>query len=248
MDDVKSYFANYVRPDMTTLVVVGNVDPSDVQARVAADFGGWANAGPKPDVHLPPIPLTEPKRQLVQTAAQDVSVELGAPAPRRTDPSYDALVLANSIYGGGDFESRLFKEVRQKRGLVYFASSSITSTRDRGIFHLSFRAVPAKVNAADALVRSELRRMQTGLVSADELARAKTRIVAETVNAEQATSTIAGDLMQMGVQELAPDYFAKLSARYAHITPQQVRAAAKSGFVSVRISRMAWRSSAERWS
>ena len=230
LDDVKAYHAHYVRPDLTTLVVVGDIDPADVAQRVTAAFGSWSNEGPKPDVHLAQIPLPAPKRQIVETASQDVSVTLGAPALRRIDPGYDALVLANAIFGGGGFESRLYREVRVKRGLVYFASSSVSSDRDRGIFRIVFRAVPSKVERADALVRAELKRMQSGTVSTSELTRAKTRIVADTINAEQATSAIAGDLMQIGVQGLAPDYFATLAARYAHITPAQVRDAAKTGF------------------
>jgi len=46
-----------LRPDLTTLVVVGDVDPAAVQAAVTARFGDWAAVGPRPDPHLPPIPL-----------------------------------------------------------------------------------------------------------------------------------------------------------------------------------------------
>ncbi len=121
----------------------------------------------------------------------------GAPALPRTSPDYDSLSLANAIYGGnGSLDSRLFREVRERRGLVYGASSELDANRDRGTFTVSFSAVPSKIDAAEAVVRAELRRMQTDDVGADELARAKTRIVATQLNAEQATSTIAGDLLQ----------------------------------------------------
>jgi zinc protease len=230
LDDVKSYHAQYVRPDMTTLVVVGDVDPMTVAREVTARFGDWSASGPKPDPHLPAIPLPEPKRQNVETAAQDVSVELGAPALARNSPDYDALLLANSIYGGGAFDARLFREVREKRGLVYFAYSSLQAGRDRGTLRISFRAVPSKVDAADAVVRAELKRMQTEPVTADELAKAKTRVVAAATDAEQATSAIAGDLMRIGLDELPPTYYATLAQRYAGISAADVQRAAKTYF------------------
>jgi zinc protease len=231
LDDVKSYQAQYLRPDLTTLVVVGDVDPAAVQAAVTARFGDWAAVGPRPDPHLPPIPLPRAQRRTVITDTQSVSVELGAPALARTSPDFDPLVLANAIYGGsGSFESRLFREVREKRGLVYGASSSLEADRDRGTFTISFSAVPSKVVAAEALVRSELRRMQDEEVSPDELARAKTRIVAQQLNAEQATSAIAADLMRMALDNLPTSYYATLADRYAATTPQDVRRAAQNYF------------------
>ncbi|MDQ6925668.1 MAG: insulinase family protein, partial [Candidatus Eremiobacteraeota bacterium] len=156
LDDVKTYHATYVRPDMTTLVVVGDVDPTAIAREVTARFGDWSAAGTKPDPHLPAIPLPAAKRQNVETPAQDVSVQLGAPALARTSPDYDAATLANAIFGGASFDARLFSEVRVKRGLVYGAYSSLQAGRDRGTMTITFRAVPSKVDAADAVVRAEL--------------------------------------------------------------------------------------------
>jgi zinc protease len=241
LDDVKAYHDQYFRPDLTTLVVVGDVDPVAVRAAVTRAFGDWSATGPKPESHLPPIPLPAPTTRVVTTATQDVTVQLGAPALARSSPDYDPLTLANAIYGAnGSLESRLFREVREKRGLVYGAASSLEANRDRGTFTVSFSAVPSKIDAAEALVRSELKRMQTEDVSAEELARAKTRVVATALNAEQATSAIAGDLLRIGLDDLAPSYYATLADRYASITAADVRRAAQTYFhpdnlVGVRI-------------
>ncbi|HEY4440747.1 MAG TPA: insulinase family protein, partial [Candidatus Elarobacter sp.] len=238
--DVASYRAQYVRPDLTTLVVVGDVDPAQVAREVAARFGDWTAAGPTPDQHLPAIPLPTPRINYVETATQDISVELGAPAAARTSPDYDALALANAIYGGGSLDTRLFHEVRERRGLVYTAGSSLQANRDRGTFTVSFSAVPTKIDQAEAIVRAELRRMQDEDVSPDELARAKTRVVATQLNAEQATAAIAGDLLRISLDDLTPTYYATLAARYAGISAADVRHAAQTYFhpdnlVEVRI-------------
>src|SRR5665213_158909 len=239
--DVKAYHAAFVRPDLTTLVVVGDVDPAQVAAQVQRAFGDWAATGPKPDPHLPAIPLPNAATRLVTTASEDVTVQLGAPALPRTSLDFDSLTLANAIFGGGgSMESRLFREVREKRGLVYGATSALAANRDRGTFTVSFSAVPSKIDAAEALVRAELKRMQTEDVSAEELARAKTRVVATQLNAEQATSAIAGDLLRIGLDDLPTSYYATLAERYAAITVADVKRAAQTWFhpdnlVEVRI-------------
>jgi zinc protease len=241
LDDVKAYHAQYVRPDLTTLVVVGDVDPAQVAAQVQRAFGDWTASGPKPDPHLPPIPLPAPQTRVVTTASQDVTVQLGAPALPRSSPDFDPLTLANAIYGGnGSLESRLFREVREKRGLVYGASSSLQANQDRGTFTVEFSAVPSKIDAAEALVKAELKRMQTDEVTPEELARAKTRVVASALNAEQATSAIASDLLHIGLDGLPATYYATLSDRYAAITAADVQRAAQTWFhpenlVEVRI-------------
>ncbi len=240
LDDVKAYHAQFVRPDLTTLVVVGDVDPQAVVAEVQREFGDWSASGAKPDPHLPAIPLPSPQTRVVTTAAQDVTVELGAPALPRSSPDFDALTLANTIYGGGSLESRLFREVREQRGLVYGASSSIEANRDRGTFTVSFSAIPSKIDAAETLVKAELRRMQSDPVTSDELARAKTRVVATQLIAEQATSAIAGDLLRIGLDDLPTSYYATLASRYAAIGAADVQHAAQTYFhpdnlVEVRI-------------
>jgi zinc protease len=223
LDDVKAYHAQYVRPDMTTLVVVGDVDPAAVAREVTARFGDWTVTGPKPDPHLPLIPLSAAKRQTIEAPAQDISVDLGAPALARNSPDYDALALANAV-----FNFRLYRELREKRGLVYSADSSLQAGRDRGTMKISFRAVPSKVDAADAVVRAEIKRMQTEPVAADELAKARTHAVAPVIDAEQATSAIVDDLLSIGVDELPSTYYATLAQRYSRITAADVQRAAKT--------------------
>ena len=231
LDDVRSYQESYLRPDLTALVVVGDIDPAEVEKAVTAEFGTWTATGPRPDPHLPPLPLPRAQKRTILTATEDVTVQLGSTALARSSPDFDPLVLANAIYGGnGSFESRLFREVREKRGLVYNAASALEANRDRGTFTIVFSAVPSKVAEADSLVRSELKRMQNEDVSADELARAKTRVVAQQLNAEQATSAIADDLLRMALDDLPPTYYATLADRYAATTPSDVRRAAQTYF------------------
>jgi zinc protease len=230
IDDVRAFAGRYDRPDLLTLVVVGDVDPETVRAAVLRAFGDWRVAGPKPDAHLAPIPLPSPVRKLVETAGEDVSVQLGQPAPADGAADSDAFVIADALLDDQSFASRLFREAREKRGLVYSIGTTYSSTRDRGTWTASFRAVPAKVDAAEAVVRDQMRLLQTDPVPLDELRRCETRQAARTILAEQATGTIAGDLMLIGTQGYPADYFATLAERYARVSPADVQRAARTYF------------------
>jgi zinc protease len=62
LDDVKTHYASTFRPDLTTIVVIGDVEPSEAQAVVQKFFGGWAASGPTPDPTLPLVPQISPCR------------------------------------------------------------------------------------------------------------------------------------------------------------------------------------------
>jgi len=230
IDDVRAFVKKYHRPDLITLVIVGDVDPDAIKASVARAFGDWHADGPAPDPHLHPIPLPSPVRKIVETPSLDVSVELGQPAPAEGDVDADAFMLADALLDDQSFASRLFVEVRQKRGLVYNIGTTYSSDRDRGTWVASFRAVPSKVDAAEALVRDQIKRLQNELVDREELRRCATRQAARILLAEQATAAIASDLMNIGTDRLAPDYYSTLAERYARVTPADVRRAARTYF------------------
>jgi zinc protease len=184
-----------------------------------------------PSTTLPPVPLPPPSHAYVVDAnAQDVTVEIGQPAPRRGDRDADAFLIADSLLDDNSFASRLFQEVRQKRGLVYTIGTSYAFSDERGTWTASFRAVPAKVDAAAALVLEEVRRLAQQPVELDELHRCETRQAARAIIAEQATNAIAGDLLTIGTEGLPANYESTLSARYAAVTPADVQRAAQEYF------------------
>ena len=118
--DLASFTKTYWRPDLTTIAVVGDVTPDQVRDVLENAFGGWSVQGSKPDAHAMSFPSAHSGHEYVGTDANQVYVRLGQPAVGRNSPDYDTLLVLNQILGaGGAFESRLWQELRQKRGLVY---------------------------------------------------------------------------------------------------------------------------------
>jgi zinc protease len=225
---LRAYAAHYFRPDRTTIVVAGDVEPEAVRASVERAFGGWANAGPRPAAHALPLPKPRSAARYVAAERDSVSVRMGQPAIARTSPDFYAFNLLNGVLGaGGSFDTRLMHEIRERRGLVYGVSSSLSATRERGIFQVDLSASPQNVGAAVALARAEVRRMTREPVAASELARTKQKLIASTLVGEESTQAILERVDNIARNRLPPNYYATLTQRYASIDPARVLAVAK---------------------
>jgi zinc protease len=227
-DDLLSYAQRYWRPDLTTIAIVGDITPARARSAVEAAFGSWTNSGPKPPVALPPLPAAHAGHAYIGTDANQVFIQLGQPAVARTNPDFDAFTLLTEIIaGGGYFESRLWQELRQKRGLVYSVSSQMKSDKVRGDFEIDLSVSPSNVAAAIAIVREQLNRLRTQPVTQSELADAKTRLVSSALLSEASARGQLSEVLDLAQNDLPNDYFATLQARYANITPADIQRVAR---------------------
>jgi len=227
-DDLKAYVARYWRPDLTSIAVVGNLSPERVKSALEAAFGSWQVPGPKPDAHLMALPPASPGHDFIGTDSNQVFVRLGQPAVARSNPDFDTFQVLNQILGGaGSFESRLWQELRQKRGLVYSVDSELSSNDDRGDFRIQLNAGPQRIVEAVKLVRQELVRMQNEPVTQTELDEAKGRLVSDALLDEASTEGQAGQLLDIATYGLPLDYYRTLNERFARITVADVQRVAK---------------------
>jgi zinc protease len=228
-DDLHAYAAKYWRPDLTSIAVVGNLSPERVRAALEAAFGGWQAVGPKPDAHLMAMPPASKGHDYIGTDSNQVYVRLGQPAVSRSNPDYDTFQVLNQILGGsGSFESRLWQELRQKRGLVYSVDSDLDANDDRGDFRVELNAGPQHMVEAVKLVRQELTRIQNEPVTQTELDEAKGRLVSDALLDEASTEGQADQLLDIATYGLPLDYYRTLNERFARITVADVQRVAKT--------------------
>ncbi len=227
--DLAAYTAAYWRPDLTTIAVVGDVSPQRVRAALESALGGWSAAGRRPDPHLMAMPPAASGHDYIGTAANQVYIRLGQPAIARSNKDYDTFLVLNQILGGsGAFESRLWQELRQKRGLVYSVSSSLDADADRGDFRVELNASPQRVVEAVALVRRQLALLQRQPVSTTELAEAKARLVGNALLDEASSTGQAKQLLDIVVNGLPLDYYRTLNERFGRITAADVQRVAQA--------------------
>jgi zinc protease len=227
LDDVKAYYAKTYRPDLTTIVIIGDVTLADAKAAIEKYFGAWKTDGPKPDVTLPSVPPNGPAAVIVPDPGriQDEVVlaqELGL---NRFHPDYYAVQLGNHVLGGGFYATRLYHDLRQTAGLVYNVDDSITATKTRSIYTVTYASDPANVSKARALIQRDLIAMQKENVTPEELQQAKALLLRQIPLSESSFESVAGALVARAEMDLPLDEQVRAGQRYFDLTADQVRAA-----------------------
>ncbi len=227
LDDVKNYFKNVFRPDKTAIVVIGNVTPERAQAVIERYFGSWQAAGPKPNTVLPPVPPNTPSVVAVPDASriQDQVVLAETLGLTRANPDYYALNLGNHVLGGGFYATRLYQDLRQKTGLVYYVSVDLKAYQTRALYGIHYGCAPDNVSKARGIVEQNLQKMVGQPVSADELRQAQTMLLKEITLSESSLDSISAGLISRWVLDLPWDEPTLAARNYIELTPEQVKAA-----------------------
>jgi zinc protease len=227
LEQLRAYYERAFRPDLTTIVVIGKVAPERAREAIQKYFGAWRAEGPKPPVDLPQVP---PSRASVAAVPDDSRVQdevvlaetLGL---TRFDPDYYALELGNRVLDGGFFASRLYRDLRQTAGLVYYVGSSFQIGRSRALYLARYGCDPANVSKARALIRRDLRAMQTEPVDARALRQAKSLALNAIPLAQSSVDAVAAGLLSRASLGLELDEPRRAAQLYAGLTAEQVRAA-----------------------
>lgn len=229
--DLLDFAKTYWRPDLTTIAVVGDISVDDVRRELTAAFGGWSASGDRPNPDEPPFAPAHAGHAYISTGASQVYVRLGGPAVARGNDDYDTFLVLNQILGAsGNFESRLWQELRQKRGLVYSIGSSVRSNNDRGDFRIEFNASPERVVEAVRFVRSQLDRLRDEPVTPTELEEAKLRLVSNALLDEASADGQVQQILDIATNGLTDDYYRSLNERFAKIAAGDVQRVAKRYF------------------
>ena len=227
LDEVNHYYAQAFRPDMTTIVIVGKVDPAQARQVVEQAFGAWKAHGAKPDVDYAAVPANKASQFHVpdSSASQD-SVQMAQTIDvTRHDPLHYALDVGNQVLGGGFYASRLYHELRDTRGLVYSVDTRFDLGEHRSTYTVSFGADPGKVAQAGAVVAQELKRMQQAPVSDVELARAKGILLRRIPLGESSFDLIGNQLLGLSTEGKPLNEMTIAAQHYLALTAKDVQQA-----------------------
>ena len=227
LKDIKDYYAKVYRPDLTTIVVIGNVSPVMAKEVIEKYFGSWKAEGQKPETELPPVPLNKPVTSSVpdQSRVQDKVTLAQTLALTRSNPDYYALELGNHVLGGAFYATRFYKDLRENAGLVYYVTSSFNIGKTRANYSINYGCDPPNVLKARAIIERDLKQMQTNNVTAHELEQAKAMLMREIPLSEASLSSIAGGLLSRSVSELPLDEPTIAAKKYLQLNANDVRRA-----------------------
>ncbi len=225
-EDLRAYHRNVFARENLHVAVVGAIDAETVKRELDKLFGGLPE---KPD--LRPVAKVDWKlgqEVRVAYALPQTSLQLAYPGVARNAPDFFAAFLMNHILGGGTFTSRLFDEVREKRGLAYGVNSSLVTQEYASGLIISTATRSDRVEETLAVIRDEVRRMAEEGPTEAELAAAKKFIIASyALNNLDSSAAIASTLVALQTDELGIDYMQRRGALIDAVTLDQVKAAAR---------------------
>jgi predicted Zn-dependent peptidase len=227
-DDFVDHMAKWYVPENIVVAVAGNTTPEQVLALIKERTAGLERRA------VPSFaPATEGlPRERVQVEARDIdqsNLFYGMRGLARTDPDRYPLTILNTLLGRG-MSSRLFKEVRERRGLAYSVGSSVSRHHDTGTIAISAGVSPEKAEEAGKVILEEVFKLVDELVPEEELTRARDftvgnlRLSLETTFA--LTAWTGEELVTMGHIEEVDEVVSKLSA----VTADDVRRVARRFF------------------
>ena len=225
LDEVKQYHAATVRPDLTTIVVIGDITPEEARATIEKWFGGWKATGEVPNTDLAAIPVNKPSAANVpdDQAVQDTVTLAEQLNLNRFDPAYYPLQLGNHVLGGGFYATRLYHDLRQLNGLVYTVNVSMNASKTRASYSVEYGCDPQNVSKARDLIVRDLKQMQAQDVSDAELLQAKALMLRQVPLSTSSEDSVAEELLGYAEVGLPLDEPVTAAKKYMALTADDVK-------------------------
>jgi zinc protease len=225
LNDITKYYSKVFRPDLTTIVVIGNILPDKAKEIIGKYLGNWKTAGPKPETELPPVPQNKSSVFAVpdESRVQDKVILAETLQLTRTDPGFYSLELGNHVLGGAFYATRFYKDLRENSGLVYNVSSSFNIGKTRSTYEVEYGCDPQNVSKARSIVERDLKQMQTTLVTLHELQQAKAMLMREIPLSESSLNSIASGLLSRSINELPLDEPTLAAKKYLQLNAEDIK-------------------------
>jgi zinc protease len=231
LDDVKAFFRTYYAPNNATLVLSGDFEPKAAKALVEKYFGPIVRAPEKAKLQVKPAPVLAEKRESMTDQVHLPKLLMAWQMPALFAPGdADARLLAQ-VLGAGK-SSRLYQKLVYEKQLAQDVSVSLTPLQLGSVLEIGVVARPGKTPAEiEAALQAELDGLRAQPVTAPELERARTQLVAGLVRAVEHLGGFGGkaDILALYDTFLQdPGYLGRDLARFAAATPASMQALAQS--------------------
>ena len=166
--DIRTFHAERYVTENTVVSIAGAVDPDEVVEHAAEAFAGLGEGSARRR-REPPGASTPGATVAIDDDTEQVHIVVGGRAVERLDPDREALDVANHVLGGG-LSSRLFDEIRERRGLAYSVFSTAAAYADTGAWSVYAGTMPEHHAEVRGLIGCEVERLVTDGITHDELA------------------------------------------------------------------------------
>lgn len=224
-DDIAAFHDRTFARGSLVIGVVGAIDPETLGRLLDQTFGGL-----RAEAELTPVADIEPKTGVKvsrQLPIPQTIIQFGMEGLKRDDPDFIPAYVMNHIFGGGTFSSRLFEEIREKRGLAYGVDTYLVPYDHAALLAGGTSTRADKAGETLGIIDAEIRRMAEGGVTAEELADAKLFLTGSYPLRFDTSGKIASQLVALQLDNLGIDYVEKRNAMIEAVTVEDVARVAK---------------------
>lgn len=226
VNDLRAFHRNNYARSNLKIATIGAIDAKDVGVLVDRAFGALPekpNLVPVPEV----VPQGGGQREVVELNVPQTVITFGGVGLKRSDPDFIPAFVLNHILGGGSFSSRLYREVREKRGLAYSVYSYLAPFDRAGLFIGGVSTRNDRAAESLNIILDEIGQIAKDGPSAQELAEAKSFLIGSYPLRFDTSGKIAGQLLEIQLENLGADYIDKRNGLIAAVSAEDVRRAAK---------------------
>ena len=225
-DDLTEFMRRVFARDRLKIGVVGDIDAATLAPLLDRIFGALpAKADPRP---VPPAQLgAVGQKVFVELDVPQTVLSFGGLGIARKDPDFIPAFVVNHILGGGSFSSRLYKEVREKRGLAYSVYSYLLPLERTALIMGGTQTRSDRADETLGLIQAEIRRLAESGPTEEELEKAKSYLKGSYALNFDTSGKIAAQLVQIQLDELGIDYFERRNGLIDKVTLADVRRVSK---------------------
>jgi zinc protease len=216
-DDLKAYVGSVFARDKLKIGVVGDIDAATLGPLLDKVFGALPAKGKISAVA--PVRIDAAGRRIfVDLKVPQAVLNFGGNGIARKDPDFMPAFVLNHIMGGGSFSSRLYKEVREKRGLVYGVYTYLLPLDETALLMGGTQTRAEKADETLELIQSEIKQLIENGPSAEELAKAKSYLKGAYALNFDTSAKIAGQLVQIQLDDVGIDYIERRNSLIEKVT------------------------------
>lgn len=229
VDDIFEFHHQHYGPSGMVIAVVGAVDPQQAVQQVNSIFDDWSNEAQPSPPDLPPYtPLTESKLERIGIPGKfQTDILAGTAGPMRKSEDYLPAALGNSVLGQFGMMGRLGEVVREKNGLAYHISSSLSGGLGPGPWYVSAGVAPENFDKAIDLIRQEITRFVNEPVSDDEISDSKSNFIGRLPLSLESNAGVAAALINLERYQLGLDYYRQYPELIQQISAENILSAAQ---------------------
>lgn len=235
--DLKTFAQTHYAQNNAIVTIVGDINRADAEQLVKQTIGGLPKRTsairPTPPVELTQIGKTQ---RVPFSGSAQTNISIGLPILKYDDPDYFALLVGNYILGGGGFDSRLMKILRDEKGYTYGVHSSFSAYSEKAPFNISFATEHKNSQAALAATQQVLADFVAQGPSETELQQAKANITGSFPLKFDSNGKLLSNLLDIGLYNRPTDWLDTYNDKVNALTVQDIQRAWQKHIVPTQMN------------